>query len=137
MPCPFLDRRMDARGADARLPGPFGLAGAGRGSGARPAFVSGPNGKKIADMRSWPERLGDPAAQRFLEVNEFEGVKWFSKESFELLAACISEIAFLEGWEIREAPAALAAAEASGYRWKDFLELLRPQDVDPGLKDAE
>ena len=94
-------------------------------------------GKEIADVRSWPERLGDPAAQRFLEVNEFEGVKWFSKESFELLAACISEIAFLEGWEIREAPAALAAAEASGYRWKDFLELLRPQDVDPGLKDAE
>jgi glycosidase len=94
-------------------------------------------GQGIADVPSWPQCLGDPAAQRFLEVNEFEGVKWFSKERLEVLAACVAEIAVLEGWDIPEAPTAIVAAEASGYRWNDFLELLRPKNVDLGLKDPE
>jgi hypothetical protein len=94
-------------------------------------------GKGIADTGSWPELLVDPAALRFMEVNEFEGVKWFSKESIELFAACLAEVGASEGWKIPEGPAALAAAEASGYRWNDFLELLRPKNVDPGPKDLE
>jgi glycosidase len=94
-------------------------------------------GKKIADVPSWPEILGDPEVQRFLEVNEYEGVQWFSKESMELLAASLAEISLLEGWEITEARTVLAAAEASSYRWRDFLALLRPKNADAGLQDPE
>ena len=35
----------------------------------------------------WKELLSDPAAERFLAVNTFEGVRWFSREALELLAA--------------------------------------------------
>ena len=94
-------------------------------------------GKKISDIRSWPELLENAAAERFLEVNEFEKIRWFSKESIELFAACLTEIAIMEGWDIPEAPTALAAAEASGYRWNDFREILRPKNVDPGRKHLE
>ncbi len=94
-------------------------------------------GERIADVPSWPELLTDPEVQRFLEVNEFKGVRWFSKESMELFAASLAEISLMEGWEILEARAVPAAAEASGYRWNDFLELLPPKHVDPGLKDPE
>jgi hypothetical protein len=94
-------------------------------------------GERITEITSWPELLADPAAEAFLEVNEFEGVRWFSKESIETFAACLAEISRREGWEAPEARGALAAAEASGYRWNDFLMLLRPKNVDPGLKDPE
>jgi len=94
-------------------------------------------GRKITDVPAWPELLADPAAERFLEVNEFEGVTWFSKESIEVFTACLAETCLMEGWEIPEARAVLAAAEASGYRWNDFRELLRPKNADPGLKDPE
>ena len=91
-------------------------------------------GEPVADIHSWPELLADPAAQRFLEVNEFEGVRWFSKESLELFAACLTETASCEGWMVPELQTALSAAETAGYRWDDFLDLLRAKDVDPRAK---
>jgi hypothetical protein len=94
-------------------------------------------GEEISDVRAWTQLLENPAALRFLDVNEFERVRWFSKERVELFTACLTEIATMEGWEIPKAPPALAAAEASGYRWDDFREILRPKNVNPGRKDPE
>ena len=96
-------------------------------------------GYHLARTESWPDLLSDPAAQWFLEVNEFEGVTWFSREGIELFAACVSDIAACEGWEVVPVRPVLEAAEGSGYRWKEFLERLRldPKDLDPGLKDPK
>jgi hypothetical protein len=94
-------------------------------------------GEIVTDVRLWPDLLTDPAARRFLELNEFQGVTWFSKESIELLATCLAEIALAERWESPQGRIALAAAEASGYRWNDFCELLRPKNIDPRPKNLE
>ncbi|HTP59589.1 MAG TPA: hypothetical protein VMM82_11770, partial [Spirochaetia bacterium] len=94
-------------------------------------------GERITEVPLWPELLADPAAERFLEVNKFEGVRWFSKESIEVFVSCLAEICLAEGWKMPDGRVVLAAAEASGYRWADFLELLRPKNADPGLKDSE
>ena len=36
----------------------------------------------------WGKLLRQPAAERLLAVHSFEGVRWFRKESLEMLAAC-------------------------------------------------
>jgi hypothetical protein len=85
-------------------------------------------GARLTDVRSWPVILSEPVVERFLQINEFEGVKWFSKESLELFAACLAEIAPCEGWELPETQLALRSAEAAGYRWETFKELLAETD---------
>jgi hypothetical protein len=85
----------------------------------------------------WPDLLGDPAARRFLEVNLFEGVQWFSKEALELMTDCIRAVASLEGWETPDRKGILRAASLSGYRWEDFLERLRAADAAEGPPTSE
>ncbi len=74
---------------------------------------------------TWGEIVSDPAAEQFLMVNTFEGVRWFSKESLALLVACMDA-----AWRDHGAgavpghQAVLDAAEKTGYRWDVFLKLL-------------
>ena len=113
------------RGATSR---PLRLVGPRGGTRPGPALL--PRSHRLNRLRghdSWPELLADPAAQRFLEVNEFEGVRWFSKESLELFAACLAEIAPCEGWKVPGLQTALNAAETASYRWNDFLDLPTPE----------
>jgi glycosidase len=56
--------------------------------------------------------LADPAAETFLQVNTFEGVRWFSREALELMLACLATPA--------DGAPLLAAAEKTGYRWDLF-----------------
>ncbi len=81
-------------------------------------------GSRISDVKSWPVILNDPAPRQFLQVNEFEGATWFSKESIELLTACLAGVAVCEGWEPPDAEEVLATAETAGYRWQAFTERL-------------
>jgi glycosidase len=72
--------------------------------------------------------LGEEAA-RFLQVNEFEGVKWFSKEAFQLLVECMEALAKLSSAQPRAAKTQgahlLKAAEESGYRWDALVAALQ------------
>ena len=86
-------------------------------------------GSGAARSELWPDLLDDPAAQRFLEVNLFEGVRWFSKEALALTTDCISAVALLEGWETPDRERILRAASLSGYQWEGFLERLRAADA--------
>lgn len=98
----------------------------GRSAEAAPGLLASlvRTGPRIADLRTWPSVLTEPAVLQFLEVNEFEGVAWFSKEGLQLFTACAAEIALSEGWELPKMQEVLALAEAAGYRWQGFKERL-------------
>jgi glycosidase len=86
------------------------------------------------------EGFSSPAAARALGLNEYQGITYFHRESFEeLLAAVLAAEAFRrgaasayvgKGWEAalddaRRAWTSLTrAAEESGYRYRDFLGCL-------------
>ncbi|HUI69280.1 MAG TPA: alpha-amylase family glycosyl hydrolase, partial [Spirochaetia bacterium] len=94
-------------------------------------------GKGIADITSWPELMGEPVVQRFLDVNDFQGVRWFSRESLGLFLACVAEIASSETWTFALAQEVAETADAAGYRWNDFVLRLGSKNVDPRSKDTE
>jgi glycosidase len=73
---------------------------------------------------SWKEILGTPAAERFLRVNTFGGVRWFRKESLESLAAGIPAVARSLGVGCPDPVPLIEAGAAAGYRWEKFLELV-------------
>ena len=75
---------------------------------------------------AWRELLAVPAAESFLRVHDFEGVRWFSKEGLELLASCVSLVQSRDSPLTLEAGTLLELAAKSGYRWDDFLALLEP-----------
>jgi len=75
---------------------------------------------------SWRELLAVPAAESFLRVHAFEGVRWFSKEALELLVSCLSLVQTGDSRLTLEAGPVLVRAAKSGYRWDDFLELIEP-----------
>jgi hypothetical protein len=86
-----------------------------------------PRGKpKARTQPAWRELFAVPAAESFLRVHLFEGVRWFSKEALELLLSCLSLVQSVDGERALDAGPLLDAAEKSGYRWDDFLELLDP-----------
>ncbi|HVO39063.1 MAG TPA: alpha-amylase family glycosyl hydrolase [Spirochaetia bacterium] len=79
---------------------------------------------RAADIGQWPELLKDAAAQRFLEVNFFNGARWFSREGIEIMTACVAALASCEGWKKPNVKAILETAEASKYGWDEFLAAL-------------
>ena len=89
---------------------------------------------RIADNKQWPELLADAAAQRFLEVNLFNGARWFSREGIETMTACVSAIGSCEGWKKLNAKRIIRAAEASEYRWDDFLKSLAAAPKKPAKR---
>jgi hypothetical protein len=95
----------------------------------RAAARKGPARKvkqKAQEPLPWKALLGIPAAESFLRVHLFEGVRWFSKEALELLLPCI-ELAHRTDSEQRvDLSALLESAAKSGYRWDDFLTLIDP-----------
>jgi len=85
--------------------------------------------KKPPARPSWREILAVPAAERFLRVHDFEGVRWFSKEALELLVPCLSLVQTGDGQLTLEAGPVLELAAKSGYRWDDFLALIEPDSL--------
>jgi hypothetical protein len=73
---------------------------------------------------TWAEIVSDPAAEQFLMVNTFEGVRWFSKEALGLLIASMEEVWRSRGVTMPGHRAVLDAAEKTGYRWDVFLKLV-------------
>lgn len=78
--------------------------------------------------------LTDPRSHRLLRVNEYEGVRWFSKEGFEellrwvLVWACLhakpaERIRMVEAFTVLYSQTARKAHE-SGYRLEDFAAVL-------------
>ena len=86
---------------------------------ARPSQVRNPG--RLA--RGWFE---DPEVRLFLGVNAWDGVEWFSKESFETLLTLAAALDQADG--AARAPASIgrlrSAAAAAGYRVKEFLASL-------------
>ena len=86
---------------------------------ARPSELRSP--ARLA--RAWFE---DPEVRAFLGVNEWEGVEWFSKESFDALLTLATALDRAAG--ATRTPAAIgklrSAAEAAGYRVNEFLSAL-------------
>ncbi|NLH48128.1 MAG: alpha-amylase [Myxococcales bacterium] len=73
---------------------------------------------------AWQKLLIDPAAAEFLRYNTYEGVRYFSRERFELLIATLARAARLV--DPRQEPAAIAAgalqaADTAGYRLDELL----------------
>ncbi|MDW8316442.1 MAG: alpha-amylase family glycosyl hydrolase [Anaerolineae bacterium] len=74
--------------------------------------------------------LADPAVQQFLQVNRYQGVLWFNKESFEELAGWLAALAAVQSLAtqpeealasdlaqpLATVAALLEAEQASGYR---------------------
>ncbi len=101
------------------------------------------NGGRRLATQSLGETFRRWEAESFLRVNEFQGARWFHKESLEtalraLIASAAAESKRL-GSKPGEAPApstavgvkdrafiksCLAAAESSGFKWDDFLQAL-------------
>jgi hypothetical protein len=69
----------------------------------------------------WRVLFSDQAAERFLRVNTFEGVRWFGKEALALLLDALPVILTSEGLAVPDDAPVRAAAEKSGYRWDNFL----------------
>jgi glycosidase len=95
---------------------------------------------------AWSDLLADEAAERFLQVNTFEGVRWFGKESLDALIACVSAAWHDLGLEAPEEKTVLEAARATGYRWDVFrgLEALKaapeapkPRTAPPGRRKRD
>ncbi|HUJ76618.1 MAG TPA: hypothetical protein VL359_17275, partial [bacterium] len=86
-----------------------------------PALLSVALRLEASSSTTWADLVSDPAAEQFLRVNEFEGVRWFSKEALELFAQCVKQ-----AWitALPDAAPVLAAAETTGYRWDVFVRLL-------------
>ncbi len=80
--------------------------------------------KRAAAPTPWQNVFVDMNAERFLRVNLFNGVRWFSKEALELFARCLSTARRAEGRSVPDVTSLAAAAEKSGYRWDDFLAAL-------------
>jgi hypothetical protein len=101
-----------------------GLPGARRaGPRSRPARKTQ---KKSHEPPPWRELFGIPAAESFLRVHLFEGVRWFSKEALELLLSCLLLVQSAEGERMPDDGPLLELAAKSGYRWDDFLALIGP-----------
>ena len=97
-------------------------------------------GKTTALRENFSRLFDDPEAAEFLQVNEYEQVLWFSRDSFqELLYSllCAEAIKLTsKGYENRDQAAddlekyssleqvLVAASEHSGYRVKEFLDFL-------------
>jgi glycosidase len=74
----------------------------------------------------WHALFSDQAAERFLRVNTFEGVRWFAKEALVLLLDVLPAALGLEGLPQPAVEPVLKAAEKSGYKWDDFLAIVGP-----------
>jgi hypothetical protein len=82
----------------------------------------------------WHDLLSDPAAERFLRVNLFEGVRWFNREALALLLQCLEMTGAFEGArrqtpkkQVHLAPPStharlLQRAEDCRFQWEPFLE---------------
>jgi hypothetical protein len=93
--------------------------------------------KSTASLRfPWHDLFSDSAAERFLRVNLFEGVRWFNREALALLLQCM-EMAGAAEPEQKQAPKKRTGAEPlemqaklpriaeeCKYQWEAFLELL-------------
>jgi hypothetical protein len=75
---------------------------------------------------AWQELFGIPAAERFLRVHLFEGVRWFSKEALEVMLPCLALVQALDSERKLDIGPLLESAARSGYRWTDFLALIEP-----------
>jgi hypothetical protein len=73
---------------------------------------------------AWRELFGTPAAEQFLRVHLFEGVRWFSKEALELMLSCLALVQNLDGEPRLEVDPILLSAAQSGYRWSELMALL-------------
>jgi hypothetical protein len=112
----------------AELTGP--AARASRRSAARGTAAAGRPARKTRgkapEQPPWQELLGMPAAESFLRVHLFEGVRWFSKEALELLLACLALAQPAESQRRLDAGPLLESAAKTGYRWNEFLASLDP-----------
>jgi glycosidase len=96
---------------------------------ARPSQIRNP--AKLA-----PAWLADPDIRAFLGVNTWEGVEWFSKESFEALLDLAAALDRAQG--VSRASAAIAklrrAAEEAGYRVDQFIAALEAPATSPARR---
>jgi hypothetical protein len=67
----------------------------------------------------WKSLFAHPAAQRLFGVHDFEGTRWFRKESLEMFAACVTVLRRVKTRKLLE------AARTAEYRWDDFLTSLQ------------
>jgi glycosidase len=72
----------------------------------------------------WNFLLSQPAAKQLFGVHTFEGTQWFRKESLHMFASCVAILMLSQGGPQPKTSALLDAAEASGYRWEEFLKAL-------------
>ncbi len=70
----------------------------------------------------WAELLSHPSAERLLGVHEFEGTRWFRKESLEALGSAVAVLLGVRGMPF---PQVLQDAEACGWRWDELLRSLK------------
>jgi hypothetical protein len=82
--------------------------------------------KRTQEQLPWKALLGIPAAESFLRVHLFEGVRWFSKEALEFLLPCVELVHRTDSKQRLDLSALLESAAKSGYRWDDFLTLIDP-----------
>jgi hypothetical protein len=74
---------------------------------------------RAAVSLDWVSVFTHPSAERLFGVHEFEGARWFRKESMEMFASCVT---ILRGVKTAKL---LDAAEKSGFKWPDFLRALQ------------
>jgi glycosidase len=72
----------------------------------------------------WDTLFADPSAERVFGVHEFEGVRWFRMETFQLALACLEAALRADGFQVADPAPALAAAELCGYRWDELRRAL-------------
>jgi hypothetical protein len=70
----------------------------------------------------WHDLLSYPAAERFLRVNHFEGVRWFNREALSLLLQCMETVGPTE--MVQEQATLIQIAKECRYQWEPFLALL-------------